>query len=284
MKKRLTIPSGDRKEHVSANHVQSGTPAMQLTAAMPDARAPSLAMLQLQQRASHASGAGKLKQLAGWMSGNVPESPVQREEKPNQLGAPAHAPGSEIHVAPAQERQVAQRMLFAPPNTGDVVQWNAILQHVQNLHALHVLPNIAAINNYIAQAEGEWEGDDEHTAPINQFNAVVTLKYRIKDGLAALLMNPMNANNLNWGNIIGFLGGVNTAGFITVVRQINVALPGGHGNGDLWTASDGTTGTVPYAHHGRGAAALNGARGAVHTVILAHNAAVEAAKTAVDNL
>jgi hypothetical protein len=284
MKKRLTIPSGDRTEHASANHVQSGTPAMQLTAAMPDVRAPSLAMLQLQQRASHSSGAGKLKQLAGWMSGNVPEAPVQREEMPNQLGAPAHAPGSEIHVATGQERQVAQRMLFAPPNTGDVVQWNAILQHVQNLHALHVLPNIAAINNYIVQAEGEWEGDDEHTAPINQFNAVVTLKYRIKDGLTALLMNPMNANNLNWGNIIGFLGGVNTAGFITVVRQINVALPGGHGNGDLWTASDGTTGTVPYAHHGRGAAALNGARGAVHTVILAHNAAVEAAKTAVDNL
>ncbi|WP_229261405.1 hypothetical protein [Duganella margarita] len=284
MKKRLTIPTEARKEHVSANHVQSGTPAMQLTATMLDARAPSPAMLQLQQSASNSSGSVKLKQLAGWMSGNGPDAPVQREEKPSQLQAHACAQGSQIHVAPDQERHVAQRMLFAPPNTGDVVQWNAILQHVQNLHALHVLPNMAAINNYIPQAEAEWEGDDEHTAPINQFNAVVTLKYRIKEGLTALRRNPLDAHNLNWGNIIGYLTGVNTAGFITVVTQINVALPGGHGNGDLWTASDGTTGTVPYAAHGRGPGALNGARGAVHTVILAHNVAVEAAKTAVDNL
>lgn len=194
-------------------------------------------------------------------------------------------PGTVEHTTmTGSTESVTQRLLFAPPNTGDVVRWNAMLQHVQNLHARHVLPNIAVIDNYILQAEGEWEGDGDHAAPTNQFNAVVTLKYRIKEELTALRMDPTAASNLNWGNIVGFLAGVNTGGFITIVRQINVALSGGHGNGDSWTASNGTTGTVPYATHGLGGGALNGARGAVRTVILAHNAAVEAAKTHVDNL
>lgn len=57
MKTRFATLPVARKEHVSANHAQSGTPAMQLTATMPDARANwSIQMLQLplQQRLSSA--------------------------------------------------------------------------------------------------------------------------------------------------------------------------------------------------------------------------------------
>jgi hypothetical protein len=187
-----------------------------------------------------------------------------------------------------QQRSISQSIIqgrFYGQNLDQAQQdWNALLGHLDNLHNTHTLPNKADIDNFITDSEVSWYGDGEHEASIVQFNAVVTLKGKIKTGLEQLKLPIGDSAGLGWNDIVNYLtNDISAKGFITV-QSHQGRLGGGHGNGTFWTASDGTTGTVPANIHGANDGALGGARGAVRTVIVAHNAAVNAAKTAVDNL
>ncbi len=182
-----------------------------------------------------------------------------------------------------QPNAVLQAVLFegAP---GDWEGWNAMLAHLEELHEEHVLPGKDAIDEFVAAAEIDWYGTEEHSAAVEQFNAKITLKSKMKSALEELKVPPTDSADLDWDEIVGYLAAeIHAKGFITVESE-HRHLPGGHGLGYYWAASDGTTGTVPDNAHGRGEGALNGARGSVRTVIIAHNAAVDAAKAAVDNL
>ncbi|WP_299008989.1 hypothetical protein [uncultured Shewanella sp.] len=58
----------------------------------------------------------------------------------------------------------------------------------------------------------------------------------------------------------------------------------GHGNGWFWSVIGVTTGSIPDATYGLSGGALNGAIGAVRTVLIAHNDAIDAEKKWVNGL
>ncbi|WP_298769908.1 hypothetical protein [uncultured Shewanella sp.] len=172
---------------------------------------------------------------------------------------------------------IVQGRFYAPlPEQG--TEWNTLLDNINTLHNAHALPNKADIDHFIGDSEAIWHGDEEHSGSVNRFNAFVTLKGKVKAGLEQLKLDPNDSSTLNWGDIIHYLTNqINAKGFITV-NSNQGALGGGHGNGWFWNAIGVTTGSIPDSTHGQSAGALNGARGSVRTVIIAHNDAINAEK------
>ena len=208
--------------------------------------------------------ARQLTSAASAMLSQSPRMMVQRQVIRTWYGAAASLP--------------VQRVLAG--NGASEVQWNAICAELTDWRGARQ----ETLENWITAAELAWNAQQRQ--PNWKASKIASLKNVIYSAVNADKRLIADSGNLGWDDITNYLAGLQALGLVTVATE-HRALGGNHGNGTYWAATetvsgdDIETGTVPDAVHGLGAGALNGARGAVRTVIVAHNGLLDAIAQAV---
>jgi hypothetical protein len=141
------------------------------------------------------------------------------------------------------------------------------------------------LEQWIATAEGAWNAQRQ---PSWQTGKLQSFKNVVYAAAEADKKDTAGADNLGWDEMIGFVRGQFAASvFVNLAVEEDVALTGGHGNGDTWSVtvalgdnvdSEIASGSVPEGDHGRGDQARNGARRSIKAALVGHNGLIDQLK------